>query len=627
MRLINVSTRELEEFYDEAIPQYAILSHTWGPEEVTYQDYISASFNQDSDTYEPNKAGYLKIRYTCAQAHKEGLNYVWIDTCCIDKKSSAELTEAINSMYAWYERAVNCYAYLSDFILDEPSGSIGELQHESEKSFLSTLFRQSRWFTRGWTLQELLAPRQLCFYSARWVPLGRRRDLAKLIAGATGIDTATLKRHGSSFDRRKYDIATRMSWAAGRKTARREDIAYCLLGLFDVNMPLLYGEGGKAFVRLQEEIIKHDADHSIFAWADDSATMSSNHDLLADSPDCFRGLQDFWLDTYRMGRLTAHMIGNTGLVITLPICATDYPGYYKARLRLERKIDRQWDSKTAKFRGSVEAIFLWLFSRDYFGHTNKFYSAAPVGRRLIAQTVRLDDHGDAYHEGEEVREIVISRKLPYQLVPGSPTATGHRGDSRSKFLLRFDNQHIQLAQRYPALRVRPLRYDGFSGHSHNNSSSLEYSSGIVQTDGLLFDLAGEIFPFAAATIHAPHFSDELITLVFGMFRVAYPVSMYFYGILGWQKSCGQTERDCLTRIREHYESQAKRFDPEKQQPDMGIPIQWIRLRSGAELEATFEKDKMWKRDKRRPIHHITIRIRERIDPPIIDNTKKGSRFL
>ncbi|EUC43529.1 hypothetical protein COCMIDRAFT_50334, partial [Bipolaris oryzae ATCC 44560] len=237
MRLINCLTLELEEFFGSNIPPYAILSHTWGNDEVTFLDlplYTPAT---------QARAGYQKIEFTCKQAISDNLEYAWVDTCCIDNRSSSELSEAINSMFAWYRVARRCYAYLSD-VLEEG---------------MDEQFRTSRWFTRCWTLQELLAPIDVIFYNCNWHRLGRRSDHSELISGITGIDVDALRGRSA----RNYDngdpfgahcVAKRMSWASQRDTTRTEDMTYCLLGIFNINMPLLYGEGDRAFHRLQEEI-------------------------------------------------------------------------------------------------------------------------------------------------------------------------------------------------------------------------------------------------------------------------------------------------------------------------------------------------------------------------------------
>jgi hypothetical protein len=240
MRLLQAATIKLKRFEMINIPPYAILSHTWGSDEVTFQDMEKPNV--------VDKAGYLKIKYSCEEAVRRDLEYVWVDTCCIDKSSSAELSEAINSMFKWYEDAVECFAYLGDMhhFLDEDE------------------FRGSRWFTRGWTLQELLAPSNLTFFSSNWGKVGARATHAQLISSITRIETRYLL--GGYKDFRHASIAQRMSWAAGRSTEKIEDRAYSLLGIFGINMPLLYGEGYNAFARLQQEIMKNSDDQTLFAW-------------------------------------------------------------------------------------------------------------------------------------------------------------------------------------------------------------------------------------------------------------------------------------------------------------------------------------------------------------------------
>ena len=194
-----------------------------------------------------------KIRGACAVARANGYQYIWIDSCCIDKTSSAELSEAINSMYAWYARAEICYAFLADV----PPGD----DHRKPRSD----FRSSLWFTRGWTLQELIAPLDVLFLAGDWAPIGPKYALADLIEEITGISEEALL-HVEPLDR--FSVAQRLSWAADRETTRVEDQAYSLLGIFDINMPTLYGEGDRAFRRLQEEIMQRVPDQSLFAWGD-----------------------------------------------------------------------------------------------------------------------------------------------------------------------------------------------------------------------------------------------------------------------------------------------------------------------------------------------------------------------
>jgi hypothetical protein len=171
-------------------------------------------------------------------------------SCCIDKTSSAELTEAINAMFRWYKNAVVCYVYLSD------------VAWNTDEAIMTEMLRHSRWFTRGWTLQELIAPHCIEFYSRDWRKLATKAELCNLLSSITGIDVPIFK----GADLADISIARRMSWASHRKTTRIEDIAYCLLGIFDINLPLIYGEGTKAFRRLQEAIMGTTHDQSLFAW-------------------------------------------------------------------------------------------------------------------------------------------------------------------------------------------------------------------------------------------------------------------------------------------------------------------------------------------------------------------------
>lgn len=176
-------------------------------------------------------------------------------------------------MYLWYQQAAQCYAYLSDVPasvdLDDPNSA----------------FAHSRWFHRGWTLQELLAPEDLTFFSQDWKKIGIKSELTMPLSDITAIDNDIL---AGKQRLEAASIAKRMSWAAYRETTRPEDRAYCLMGVFSVNMPMLYGEGGeRAFIRLQEEIMKESDDQSLFAWVDENADEASHYSLLAKLPSLF----------------------------------------------------------------------------------------------------------------------------------------------------------------------------------------------------------------------------------------------------------------------------------------------------------------------------------------------------
>ncbi|KAF5026124.1 hypothetical protein F66182_1772 [Fusarium sp. NRRL 66182] len=282
MRFVNTKTLQLESLGDGP-EKYAILSHTWGNDEVLFSDIQSPT--RMDEIRKANGEGYRKISQSCERASSRGFDYIWIDTCCIDKSSSAELSEAVNSMFRWYSNAAACYAYLSDVFLHAP------------RAGLAAGLKQSRWFTRGWTLQELLAPNEVEFFDHNWSPLGERHTLATTISEITGIDESFLLKPDSKKDRKistklqRENVATRMSWMAHRETSRVEDMAYSLLGIFGINMPILYGEGTRAFLRLQEELLKKSQDQSILVWRWPSSrkqeeTLHRMH-FLADSPASF----------------------------------------------------------------------------------------------------------------------------------------------------------------------------------------------------------------------------------------------------------------------------------------------------------------------------------------------------
>lgn len=166
MWLLNVHTYQLEDFEGSHVPTYAILSHRWEEDEVLFADVIKRR-------HEARK-GWKKIKSCCEQARNNNLHYIWADTCCIDKKSSAELSEAINSMFRWYREATVCYAHLCD--ISRPMA-----------------LTESVWFTRGWTLQELLAPYHLMFFDKDWTCIGSKAEYLPELSGKTGVPPDSLQ--------------------------------------------------------------------------------------------------------------------------------------------------------------------------------------------------------------------------------------------------------------------------------------------------------------------------------------------------------------------------------------------------------------------------------------------------
>jgi hypothetical protein len=216
------------------------LSHTWGKEdsEVTFQDLVNGTSK--------NKVGYQKISFCASQAIRDDIQYIWVDACCIDKSNNnVELQHAINSMFRWYQKAEKCYVYLED--VPVPQVDTGQFHQTSWELSL----QKSRWFSRGWTLQELIAPAIVEFFSKDWGFLGSRASLERQICEITSIPVQALR--GSPLD--GFSVVERMSWAEKRYTKYEEDIVYSLLGIFGVHMPLNYGEGEKyALQRLHDEI-------------------------------------------------------------------------------------------------------------------------------------------------------------------------------------------------------------------------------------------------------------------------------------------------------------------------------------------------------------------------------------
>ncbi|PIL25277.1 hypothetical protein GSI_13166 [Ganoderma sinense ZZ0214-1] len=337
MRLIDTETGEFVEFFDlSKIPPYAILSHTWEPppiREQSYQDVVTiqkecglgsnhlrSALPRSLEERRPPSSIFLgllplfyayiysviqvfislrlstiwdldsglseKIQRACEIARCDGYRYIWIDSCCIDKTSSSKLSEAINSMFNWYRGAQICYAFLVDVPSDEDVRAKG------------STFRISRWFRRGWTLQELVAPRVVVFLSRDWDGLGTKDALADVIGEITHITCEILTHEKALSDE---SVAECMRWAAGRTTTREEDQAYSLLGIFGITMPTIYGEGRYAFQRLQEEILQRIPDQSLLAWGSKCLTLQQLQETrqirvgfthsrtpFAPSPDSFR---------------------------------------------------------------------------------------------------------------------------------------------------------------------------------------------------------------------------------------------------------------------------------------------------------------------------------------------------
>ncbi|OBZ69015.1 hypothetical protein A0H81_11370 [Grifola frondosa] len=365
---------KLEKFPDARhAPPYAILSHVWREEEVLFH-HVQHLENAKK------LLGFYKILGCCAKAMQDGYEWVWIDTCCIDKTSSSELSEAINSMYAWYNKSQVCYAYLDDMPRDVDP-------HPEESPF-----RTSKWFTRGWTLQELIAPTEVVLLAQEWSDIGTRSELADTIHEITRVDRKLLM--GLPVH---VSVAQRMAWAAPRSTTREEDRAYSLMGLFGISMPTIYGEGRQAFIRLQYEIMRRTTDHSIFAWDD---RIGSGQGLLALDPSSFAFLASdgpidaiSYEDYARMfvieRAVPEHSLTNHGIRIRLPMRPHEYiEGAYVAAL-------------ACCTRNEGETLVCYLGLRPVEGAVNRYTKMPPTFGKYVAEEARKYETREVYLEHDD----------------------------------------------------------------------------------------------------------------------------------------------------------------------------------------------------------------------------------
>lgn len=374
------------------VPPFAILSHTWGAdtEEVTYKDIVEG--------HGKTKTGYDKIRFCGERAKRDDLKYFWVDTCCIDKSSSTELAEAINSMFRWYRNATKCYAYLSDV-----SRPASKSLSTSEQHLWESQFRKSRWFTRGWTLQELIAPRTVEFFSKDYCLLGDKRSLERTIHEITGIAFEALRRDRPLHD---FSIDERMSWAENRNTTRPEDAAYCLLGIFGVYIPLIYGEGQKrALRRLWKEfrethhfpsVLSRDTEAHPLARSEDQqfkTFTSSFNDAPVDL------LSIHFMDRQRqLAQLRgAHQISQENAPARCAIWGI--PGVGKTQLAIQY-------SKMFLSNSTVSAVF-WISC-----------STAEKLHQGFSRILDLVDHPDRFRSEQNARTIAARRWLEQSEVSG-----------------------------------------------------------------------------------------------------------------------------------------------------------------------------------------------------------------
>ncbi len=325
IRLLNAKSMEFKMFGGSSsrkVPPYAILSHVWCKDddhEIIYQDMMAVRTHKRRDVrgFEALdltddagdvRASHSKIMGHLANAVRCKIEWVWIDSCCINKHNHSELSSAINSMFTWYQNAARCFVYLADVT----------------KSVLPSRSQQIEWFTRGWTLQELLAAgwETTAFFNRDWRLLGSKRDLMTEICQRSRIAPEHLE------DYTLACAAVKLSWAADRQTSFEEDRVYSLLGLFDnMEMDTRYGSGREQRVwrEFQEKIIATTRDESIFAW---QLGNDQPCGILAPSIDCFRESGNLTINNgkkYRARRADCYRVAHGTLLFDLPTVSKANP--------------------------------------------------------------------------------------------------------------------------------------------------------------------------------------------------------------------------------------------------------------------------------------------------------------
>ncbi|KAI6028861.1 hypothetical protein F5J12DRAFT_398310 [Pisolithus orientalis] len=386
---------------------YCILSHRWTTE-VTYEEMESLTKIENKNEIR-SRSGYQKILRCCERTQCDGLGLLWIDTCCVDFSNVPETSDVINSMFQLYQNSKYCYAYLHDTSV---------FPTRRDDKMFGRFDGWPEWFSRGWTLQELIAPENLRFFNKDWEYVGDKRSLAPKLAEITKVPVRVLRDGLSSYHPSAAQV---ISWAADRRTLCVEDRAYSLLGLLDVNMPVLYGEGKRAFLRLQLEVMRMSNDQSIFAWkhsvtcsvrwtggvlADDPIFFRDCHDVIKMEPkEFYEGLSLLW-ESDAKGLVTsqgdegipAFIVTNGAIQIRLPLLPYyGCPSVFLAALACRKENDplpvtiglASFASNYYRYSGATGPLQLLPQYRQL--------SLAYRGQRSQAITFKLDDRMVPYY--------------------------------------------------------------------------------------------------------------------------------------------------------------------------------------------------------------------------------------
>jgi hypothetical protein len=445
-RLIEVNSLELVTVRSPD-PQYAILSHTWGNDEVTFKDWRTSGWKE--------MKGFAKILGACKQAKTDGFRYLWVDTCCIDKSSSAELAKAINSMYNWYRESEVCYAYLRDVSMPKRDRRVNYMNFEHAMK----QFRESRWFTRGWTLQELLAPEKVIFFDSEWTCIGPLDNLLDPVAEITGIDRSALN-HTRPLE--AFSTAQKFCWASNRSTHELEDEAYCLLGLCRISLHPNYGEGRKAFLRLQEEVFRQ-GDDSVFVW--DSSGSNRHSRLFASAPSDFADSGDVECDESRPidSDMWLTNRGVAGRFCLLPRGTAPNPWLSAVALLSCRQA------------GNVHKLLALLIQNDSKNGSSTMYSVQPRAAQRpkpsrwkgSLRSARLVSISESSLPLAEKRQITLAREPP---AVDFPTVSGGLASPCGTKMHKFYNPRLE-ASRDPITQTEYRNYIEVSAGENSRPST------------------------------------------------------------------------------------------------------------------------------------------------------------
>ena len=473
MHLLDVNTFELRD-RDElgSSIKYAILSHRWTDEDKTFPLHLfMPSSNEDEEMAQSrlqfkqrlksarsNSSGenraVAKVARACHMASEDGIPYIWIDTCCIDKRPGADVRQisiALTSMFRWYQEAQVCYTYLQDVSISQSGGWQDQ-------------FKKSEWFTRGWTLQELLAPRNLRFFDQNWTFMGTKQSMWSEIQEASGIEATYL-----NGDFTGACIAVKMSWISKRMTTLREDMAYCMLGIFGVPMNVQYGWGEIEFLRLEEILVGKFDDESIFAWADtgprehQKSEQPIKYGLLAPWPSLFQNSTNLTVERDKLHKPRnegGHKVEKDGIRFPVPMRWPDHGN----------GID--WNNlAVATMRTYKLGLNCWQIGQEKKGSVTIYLEKDQNRQWRRTNTQRLDFDKSALRKSfrflfPKTRPLLVPHQVRGENEWGSVLADRVEQEIKRKLAVK-----VPLLEWKPALPIRPARLQNREGNEDESSEA------------------------------------------------------------------------------------------------------------------------------------------------------------